>query len=1074
MRRLYLLFVSVWVVAAAYAQERTVSGSVSASEDGSLLPGVNVVLKGTTQGVPTDVNGAYTITVPGPEAVLVYSYTGRVSQEITVGDRTTINVQLVSATQEMKEVVVTAQGISRNKRAIGYSTQTVGGDQLVQSRETNVVNALNSKVAGVQIISSSGTPGASASMKIRGDNGFSGSSQPLFVVDGIQIDNAENASSQDQDGNVPFTQGVTNSNRAIDINPNDIESITVLKGPAAAALYGVRAGNGVVIITTKKGRMGQGKPNISFSQSFQVDQVNKLPELQKKYSQGTGGQYRGPETGQRLSWGALIDTLRFLPDASYEFDNRGRIVGQSQAPANASRVGAVDNPKDFFQNGYTSNSSISVSGGGTGVTYYASASHLNQSGIVPNTGYQRTSIRATTEFQMSSKFKLTTSANYVNSAAQRAQQGSNTSGIMLGLVRTPITFDNSGGYSDPVNDPRSYTYSDGSPRNYRGGIKNPIGAWYDNPYWVVNRNPYHDMTDRFIGYVSGSYSILPSLTLNAKYGLDAYTDSRFGGFDVNSSAYSAGRVYQEKITNKVQDITANLDFEKDLNENFNVRALIGTEFYDNKTSNTYVQGDNMAIPGLFSMSNTSSLLQISNQSFYARRSVFYDLTVGYQNKLFLNTAGRGESSTQLPKTNSLFFFPSVSGSYILSEDIGTKDGKFFNFIKLKSSYGLVGRDPGVNYGYKLTYGAPSWGDGYTNGVTFPFGGNSGYGPGLTAQGSQPSLPNLGLKPEFVQTIEVGTEISFIRDRLSADVTYYSNKTTNGIILAPIPSSSGYQYQLLNVGEMTNKGLEMILNATPVKAGDFRWDVTVNYTRNRNKVTKLAPGVDQVFLNGFTGTGSYFVPGQASGVIVGGTWERDAQGRKIIGDDGYPILSEKQQVVGNPNPRFLMGLRNSFTYKNLTLSFLLDWRVGGQMWNGTYGAMTTFGTAKLSENRGDSVVFDGVLANGEKNTKKVALDQAWYTGNGGGFGSNTADYVEDISWLRMREVTVGYSLPKSWLEGSRLGSVSVSVYARNLFLITGYRGIDPETSLTGTSRGFGLDYFNNPNTRSYGASLNVSF
>lgn len=1061
------------------AQERTVTGKVSDAKEGSGIPGVGVLLKGQARGTVTDAQGNFSLAVPETGAVLIFSMIGMKTQTIEVGAQTVINVAMVEDVTELKDVVVTAAGIERTTKSLGYSTQKIDGQSLVNSRETNVVQSLAGKVAGVQITSSSGVPGGSSVIKIRGNNSLSSTTDPLFVIDGIPISNDEISTAQERDANVPFTQGAGQSNRLIDINPEDIESINVLKGAAATALYGVRAGNGAIIIKTKRGG-GKGKagPTVSYSTSIQMDQVNKLPDMTDKWSQGSGGRYSGPRAtgGTSGSWGALMDTLRYTDrNAGNNWDRFGRnIVGQSSPLATGEKAEVYDNAGKFFRNAYTYNNSLSISGGTESTKYYASISHLKQNGIVPLTSFERTSLRLTSETQLTDKLRFTGSVNYVVSGASRAQQGSNLSGVMLGLLRSPGSFDNSNGATDPT-DPSAYFFNDlQQQRTYRGF------RGYDNPYFTINRNPFKDRVNRTIAFGELNYQILDWLRATYRIGVDYYTDNRNGGFDIGSAVFPRGRVYEDK--NSRRDITSDLILTatKKLSDDLDLTVIAGHNGYSSSSEKLYSQGDNMIAPTFYSLANTDQYLTYPSYTKIQRYGVYADVLLGYKDRLFLNITGRNDWSSTLPTSRNNFFYPGVSLGYLFTEDLGMAENEWFNYGKLRASYAQVGRDAPAQ-ALLTYYGPPSIGDGYTNGVLFPNYGMPGLGVGTTAGSSQPTLGNNKLKPETNQTLEFGTELRFLKERVTVDFTYYQISNKDQIVLAPIASSSGYQYSYINSGEIQNKGIELLLKADLVKTEDFTWGVTVNYTRNRNKVISLAPGIESLFLSGFTGSGSYAIPGQPFGVIYGGKWLRDGKGRMVIGSDGYPIIDPQQGVLGNPNPDYLMGIRNTFTYKGLSLSVLVDIRKGGQYWNGTNGALVFFGRAKLTENRGSDYVFPGVVADGNGNptdvvnTQTVKLDQDWYQGNGGGFGNQAEDFMEDVTWTRVREVTLSYDLPKSFVSKIHFGGLSVGVFARNLLLFTNYSGIDPETNLTGGGNGgFGIDYFNMPNTRSFGGNLRVSF
>ena len=1087
MRRLYLFVFALLMVGWAQAQERSITGTVAASEDGSLLPGVNVIIKGTTQGAVTDVNGSYSITVPGPDAVLTYTYTGRIAQDQTVGERTVIDVKLANATQELNEVVVTGVAISRDKRSLGYGVQTVGGDQITSSRESNVVNALNSKVAGVQVISSSGTPGASSSIRIRGTNSISGDYQPLFVIDGVPIDNSENSSAQERDANVPFTQGVNNSNRAVDINPQDVETITVLKGPAAAAIYGIRAANGAVIITTKKGKSTPGgKISVTLSSRFAIDQVNRLPQLQSHFAQGTatrdadgniiGSHYQDPSSGQNSSWGPDISTLRYQPTPGYPFDKQGQIVDQSVNP-NGAQVRAYQPAQDFFQNGYTFDNNLSLSGGSEKSTFFASVNRVTQSGVVPNTDFKKTSFRFTASTQVSSKLEMTASINYINSGGNRAQQGSNLSGIMLGLLRTPITFDNSNGYGkDAWQHQDAYLLPDGRQRSYRARAG---GVTYDNPYFTVARNLTRDNVDRFVGYGQAKYNFTDFLTATYRLGIDQYADTRRGGFDINSSAYVSGRAFEDRITNRIINQDAILSFHKRFGE-FDITAIGGHNIYANTYGRVYTQVDNLGVPDLLTLSNGTTLYGYQSNTRLLRYGVYGDVNVGFRDRYYIGVTLRNDWSSTLPAKNNSFLYGTINGGYVFSEDF-FKESKVVNFAKIRASVARVGRDAPAQSVYTV-FGQGAYQDGYTSGILFPYNNQNGYSYATTAGSSQPQLGNPNLKPESNTTYETGLELQFFKNRASLDFNLYFADNRDQIVTAPIASSSGVQYSTVNAGRLQNKGVEVTLNITPVRTSHFRWDFTANYSRNISRVVSLAPGVDNLLLNGFTGSGVYAIPGNPFSAIYATAFARAPDGKYIIdATTMQPIVDGAPHILGNPNPTFLMNFRNRFEFYGFFVNTLLDIRVGGQMLNSTRGALNFFGRGQETATRGDTAVYQGYLADVSGHaqldkpiTTKVVRNQDWYQNNGSSFNGPNDESIETVNWFRMRELTVGYTFANNVVKKAGFQSVQVSVYSRNLFLITSYKGIDPETGLTGTSNGFGLDYFNNPNTRTYGANLVVSF
>ncbi len=586
--------------------------------------------------------------------------------------------------------------------------------------------------------------------------------------------------------------------------------------------------------------------------------------------------------------------------------------------------------------------------------------------------------------------------------------------------------------------------------------------------------------NRLISFGELNYFITDWLRATYRMGVDMYTDNRSGGFDIGSYSYGDGRVFEDKNFRRDLNSDFILTLNKNITEDLNITAIAGHNGFSSSSEKLYSQGDGMITRSFYSLANTNSLISYNSASKLQRYGLYGDVTVAYKNRYFLNVTGRNDWSSTLPKGKNSFFYPGANLSYVFTEDLGLSENKWFSFGKIRLSAAQVGRDAPVQ-ALNTVYGPPTVGDGYTSGILFPSYGVPGFGIGTASGSASPVLGNLNIKPEMNTTTEIGAEFKFLNNRLNVDFTYYNITNSNQIILAPVPSSSGFQFAYVNSGKNSNKGIELVVNARPLQTTDFAWDATVNYTRNRSNVEALAPGIDQIFLAGFTGSGSYVIPGQPYGVFYGGVWQRDANGKRVIGSDGYPLIAAQQGIISDPNPDFLLGFRNTFTYKFVSLSVLVDSRFGGKIWNGTNGALAFFGRAKITEVRNDSTIFEGVMAddNGNPtttpNTTKVPLDQNWWRGNGGGFGNQAEDFVEDATWVRIREITLSVNLPKSITEKMHFGGINFSVFARNPLLWTNYTGIDPETNLTGGGNsGFGLDYFNMPNTKSYGASLKLTF
>jgi TonB-linked SusC/RagA family outer membrane protein len=1060
----YLIAVVFATVVVATAQDRTITGTVT-DNDGSAIAGVIVKVKGTKTGTFSRSNGGYTVKA-STGSVLVFSSIGKKTQEVTVGESNTVNVRLSGDQSKESEVVVTAIGLNRSKKSLGYSTQEVGAEQITNSRESNIVNSLSSRVAGVQVNNSTGVPGASSYIRIRGSSSLTGNNQPLWVVDGIPIDNSQLASEATQ-------ASVAYSNRAMDIDPNTIETMNVLKGPAATALYGIRAAGGAIIVTTKKGRPNDdGKVNINVNASWAFDEVNKLPELQNKWSQGAGGRYVFSGSASR-SWGASIDTLYYDGNKNSRHDSRGSIVGVSTAPSGAQKVTAIDPYASFFKTGMTQNQSVTMSGGSSVANYLVSFGNLTSEGVVPNSEWSRRNVKLSSSAAIAKNVSASANINYVNSGGTRIQQGSNISGVMLALLRTPPTFDNANGLSaaDALAKNSSATrYADGTQRTYRNG------AGYDNPFWTVNENVFQDDVNRLFGNFQVDWSILPELTLMYRIGMDYYTDDRTQTYARGSKAYPSGRLFLDD--NNLADITSDLilTYNVDLTEDIHLQALFGQNLYSSATSFTYSQFDGAGSEEYPRTPTNYTDRQVRTGVADKRTMAYYtDLRFDYQNSLFFNFTGRNEWSTTLPEANNSFFYPSVSVAAVLTELLPDLKSDELTFVKVRANYATVGKDAPV-YGTVTGFGPGAYSDGWTNGISFPYAGRIGF-----SRADQLGSPNLS--PERTSSTEFGLDIALFDNRVSLDVTYYDQLSDNQIFSVPIANSTGYSSQIMNAGAISNKGIEAVVNLGLVRSNDLNWDLRVNFTKNTIKVERLADGVENIGLGGFTGSSVRAVAGQPYGSIFGFGWARNDAGQILIDDDtasadyGYPIMNYEERAFGSYNPDWLMGITNTITWKGITLSAQLDIRQGGVMWNGTRGALYFFGTHKETENRTGTKVFEGVKAsNGQTNDIAAAYDEGWLSlNNGNGFyGSNTEDFIEDASWVRLRELTLSYALPKSIMDGTPFSGLTLSFTGRNLWLSTKYTGVDPETSLQGASNAQGLDYFNMPSTKSYVMAFSLNF
>lgn len=633
-----LLALLLFSTASVLAQQKTISGTVS-DTSGLPLPGVNIIVKGTTNGTLTDFDGNYTITASLGD-ILAFTYLGLKTVEQTIGASSTIDVSMEESADVLDEVVVTALGVKKETRAVGYAVQKVTSESIEKSNATDALTALAGQAAGVQIISSSGSAGAGSRIVVRGQTALSGNNQALLIVDGVRINNSQIAT----EGRVA---GVAGSNRGMDINPADIESINVLKGGAAAALYGVEGGNGVIVITTKKGKSGKMKINLRSSMTF--SDASSFPKLQNTFVQGSGGVWRGPETGNSGSWGPNKENL-YWDGSNYDYDKNGRIV---EGNSGGLKKFEPYNVFDLFKTGALTENSVSISGGGENTTFRFSYGKLNEDGIIPKNNYLRNTINFVGTAKVNEKLDFSIAATYTSSDSYRIQQGSNTSGLMLGLLRTPISFDNSNGFSNAANEVSSYEFEDGSQRNYRGG------GGYDNPYWIINNTPYTDEVNRFVSSIGINYEINEWLNFAANLGIDAYTDNRVQFFDIGSRTNTAGAILLDNINYYHTDSYFNLNGNIDISDKFNFGYLVGANIYSEKVTRTFTQGDDLGIKGFNNITNAGDydIFKKKNIGFYGQ------LDFSYNRMLYLTLTGRQDYLSTLEDPEIQFKRPCVILSF---------------------------------------------------------------------------------------------------------------------------------------------------------------------------------------------------------------------------------------------------------------------------------------------------------------------------------------------------------------------------------------------------------------------------
>lgn len=1078
------------------AQNREVTGRVTDST-GNPLSGASIKIKGARGGTSAGPDGSFRIMAPA-NGTLVVSAVGFGSREYSIGGQSEVTVQLFRDTHSMSEVVVTALGIRREKRSLGYATQTLGSDQLNTTGTGNALNELSGKASGLTVVNSAGDPGAGTFLLLRGVTSVTGNNQPLMVVDGVPIDNSANNFDPQFNGfqaggaGADLLGAAQPTNRGLDLNPNDIESITLLKGPAATALYGIQAASGALVITTKRG--GARKAQISFNTSATMDRHTQLPPLQNKFAQGdfdgTNYVYQDPSTGQAFSWGPAIDTLYWDGTNNNPWDKHGNIVGKSD-PSAKTPVHAYD-PYSFFKTGMVLDNNIAVSGGTADAGYRMSYGNLYQTGIIPKTRYAKNTFSLSGQIRASSKITLQGAVTYITSSNDKAQQGSNLAGVMLGLLRTTPTFDNSNGLKKPWDNRDAYLFPNGLQRSYRGfGI-------YDNPYYTVNNNPTTSNLNRVFGYGQVNYQANDWLGFTYRLGGDVYNQADKSAFGSQSGPYGGnnGALFVTTYANQ----QFNSDFTINLKHSFgdlNASLLLGHNFFDLQNNNRLVKAVGLLVSDFNDVSNAVAPVATQFDGHKRTQAFYGDLELNWRSMLYLGLTARREETSTLSPDNNTFWYPSASLGWVFTELESLKGNNTLNYGKLRVNFAQVGKDAPI-YALTTPYAAPfAFTDGFVNtGVSIP---------GYYLSTNVTSIGNPNLKAEKTRSYEAGLDLGFFKDRITFNGTYYYSKSSDVIVPVAISYTTGFAGELLNAATIQNKGLELTLNTNPVRTSyGLRWDVNFNWSMNRNKVIQLAPGLDRLLLAGF-GAGEFeidAVAGQPYGVLYGNTTPHstltDLKSPLLINDvpgDGYgqPIGGGvgPNMVIGNPNPKWLGSVQSNLSYKGITLGVQVNIKHGGDVMNGTRGAIALRGTAKETENRGTPTVFKGLLGHlndagevvhlengvekpgaGAVNTIQSSYDYNYWTGVGNSVTAGQDVDIEDGGYTKLRQVSLSYEVPKSIASKLKFTALSITVFANNLHTWTKYDGVDPETSLTGPSNAQGMDFFNNPGIKNYGVRLSV--
>ena len=1071
----------------ATAQTKVISGTVS--DESGALPGVSVVIKGTTKGTQTDFDGKYSLSANVGD-VLVFSFVGKETANRTVGAANVINVTMAEGAMALEEVVVTALGISKEKKALGYAVQQVSSEEISRANNPNLLTNMSGKMAGVEVRQSSGMPGAPATVLIRGARSFDGNNQPLYVVDGMPI-----SSGSDYAQNVT---GSFSSSRAMDIDPSDIESINVLKGQAAAALYGLRASNGVIIITTKSGKnTAKGNPTVNFTTSYTMDVVASLPDAQQVYAQGTGGTGLARTTpstftpANSLSWGPKISDLPTV--ATYGGNSQGQ-PGLFWDPYKAKWVSpiAYNNAENFFETGNTTYYGLNISNSNEFANYLIGISSTEQEGIITGSGMKRYTAKLSSTFNLGDKWKSGFTGNYSDVAIDKLPSGNDSN--LFTVIGAPASFDLMG----------TPYHMEGLLGEYRQ-ISYRAGAVGENPRWGTKNNKFFESTRRFFGNTFIEYKPVDWVNVRYQIGVDSYSSDNENIYQMGSAAtgqilpnatdyttpikttfgYRAptgGRINNYGIMRSNVNSLLNITITRDLSEDLKATLVVGNEFRDESMRSWTMQGTGFTIPGWNNMSNTTT--QTADESKDNFRSVgnYANLSLDFMNMLYFNATGRYDIVSTMPRDNRSFFYPSVSLGFIFTELGNLKGNDILSFGKLRTSYAQVGQAGA--YREPIFYAGGAASGFLTDGITYPLGGVSGFRPNET-------IYDPALKPQNTKNFEVGADLKFLNNRVGLDYTFSKQTATDQIFSVPMAGSTGYTQFVTNAGEMSTEAHEVVAYFIPVKNDNFEWYINANFTKIKNEVISLAKGIESVSLAGFTTPNVRAYAGYTYPTIYGEKLLRNAAGEILIDDNpaspnyGFPI-SGGAGKIGDVSPDFILGVTNSFTYKFMSLSAQLDWKSGGDIYSGTNRLMGLYGSSKFTEDRETPFQYKDT-----ENAKGVGVLQTTGAPNNitrGGlndlgayqnfyqniFGNISEMNIYDSSYLKLREVAISFQIPKELANKAKMKSASVSLIGRNFLLWSNIPNVDPESS-QGTGNGVGgFEYVSLPQTTSYGVTLNLTF
>lgn len=1042
----------------SFAQEKTVSGTVSDAT--GPLPGVSILVKGTAKGTETDFDGKYSIVVK-PGDVLSLSYVGYKTVEKTVGTSNIINVTLEEDASVLEEIVVTAQGIRKEKKAIGYAVSSVKSEQIEGRPTTDVAQALNGQVAGVDIMAGGSVAGAGANITIRGFSSITGNNQPLLVVDGVPV-----SSSANRQNNFNSAQGASSGSRLSDIDQNNIESIEVLKGLSATVLYGELGRNGVILITTKTGSAGvnkNSKASVSVTSSLFFSEITGLPKWQNTFGNG----WQGSASKAFSNWGARFDEVSTVPHIYANNSYQSSQGGGSFNDFFPEFVGAdyeykpYDNVEGFFRTGVSMINSVNMTGGNNKSKFSVSYTNNETEGITPGNQITRDNLSVGGSANLDNGLKISGSVNFIKSLLETpptaASYGSNASGgsssVFANVMYTPRSVNLNGlPWEDSLN--RSVYYRS----------NNSI----QNPYWTVNNEKYSEDTDRVQGNVTLNYPISDNLNVMWRTGFDSYTlENTFavnkGGINYDGLGLFTKTFIRERIFDNTLIISGSVDITDDIALDFSA----GANGYKSTYESLAASYSDQLIYGKFFVGN---FVNKNAGSFYGetvnKLGLFSQLNFSYRNFLYVNLVGRNDWASTHETGNNSLFYPGASVSFLPMTAFDIDTNGAINFLKVRGSFGSSARFAGA---YRtrdvLNIGTNIWLN------------NSAGGSIINTNSVSNRIGNPNLRPELQTEIEFGLEGKFLNNRLSADISWYKRNAKDQIISRDLDPSSGATITLTNAGELETVGLEILLSGTPIQTDDFSWNTTINYSAYESTIVDLPEDIDQIYLNGFSNQGNFAKQGQPMNVLMGTYVERDADGNKIVLDNGFWKVSNDIGVIGDPNPDFTMSFINGFKYKNVNLGFQVDFQKGGDIISYSAATLLARGlTADTDVDRGLPLVLDGVSQNGSPNTTQITLTDYYFDNYL--YGADEA-LVYDATHIRLREVSLTYDLPAKKLAKTPFSQISLSLVANNLWrkafnFPDAHQGFDPQVSSLGVSNSRGLDYMAGPATKQFGFTLRAKF